>query len=337
MQKNHNQVLVENLDIKSIEALAGLLQYRALDITSVAKQADSFYLPFSKKAKTQPFAKKAPPKKVRWISEPINPLKEIQKRIRENILAQLRLPDYICGGVKGKSTSQNALIHQRSGVLVTIDIQDYFPSITRDQIYKIWSDIIGCSPDVSDVLMKLTTYRGHLPQGAPTSTSLANIFLSSIDEPIRAECARLGVTYSVWVDDISFSGPDARRLIPVAIGALKKAGLMISRRKLRVMRLGERKIVTGIILGSELSVPSEYRDRLRAGIHRLRTGQIPPNRLEDYLAQLKGGITYVRSINRHQGDKLLHDLEIAKKTLPLAQDRATHKRTQTKEQKHIRY
>ena len=316
MEKNQNQVLSGKPNLISLEALEELVEYRASDISYFAKHADEYYSPFPKEGKARPFAKKNISKKVRWINQPINPLKEIQRRINSNILAQVSLPDYICGGVKGKSTKSNALRHQGARFLVTIDIQNYFPSISKDRIYRIWCETLGCSPDVSDVLTKLTTYKGYLPQGAPTSTSLANIFIYNIDAPIRAECERLGISYSVWVDDMAFSGSAARRIIPVVIGTLRGAGLKISRRKFSVVGPGERKVITGVVLGPKLSVPSGYASGLRAGIHKLRVGKIPIGQSEDYLKQLEGSIAYVRNINPDLAKRLLRDLEIAKKTLP---------------------
>lgn len=312
MEKNQNQVLSGKFSLTSIEALEELIGYRASDIIYFATHADEYYLPFRKVPKARPFAKKNVSKKERWIYPPINPLKEIQRRIYNNVLAQVNLPDYICGGVKGKSTKINALMHQKSRVLVTLDIQNYFPSIRSAHIYNVWYKTLGCSPELSDILTKLTTYKGCLPQGAPTSTSLANIFLYSIDAPIRAECIRLGISYSAWVDDLTFSGNEARQIIPVVISTFKRAGLTISRRKFRVTGPGKRKILTGVVLGPKLSVPIDYTNNLRAGIHKIRLGIIQPDQFESYLKKLEGGIAYVRSINHDLAKKLLRDLEDAK-------------------------
>lgn len=318
VEKKQNQILSGKPNIQSLEALEELIEYRASDIRYFAEHANEHYSPFPKTPQVRPFAKKSTSKKVRWIIQPINPLKEIQRRINKHILAHVKLPDYICGGVIGRSVKFNALMHQHANVLVTIDIQNYFPSIHDVHLYHIWNETLGCSTEVSDVLTKLTTYKGYLPQGAPTSTSLANLFLSTIDAPIRAECARLGISYSVWVDDMAFSGNDARRIIPLAIGTLRRAGLVVSRRKFRVMGLGKRKVVTGVVLGTELNVPRNYLNGLRAGIHKLRTGQIPLEETEAYLKQLEGGIAYVNSINPSRANRLLRDLEVAKEKLSAA-------------------
>lgn len=174
--------------------------------------------------------------------------------------------------------------------------------------------MLGCSPDVSTILTKITTYKGHLPQGAPTSTSLANVFIFSIDEPIRAACARLGVSYSVWVDDLNFSGDAATRIIPIAIGTLGSSGLKASRKKFKVAGPNKPKEVTGINLtGSKISVLPAYANRIRAGIHKLRTGQVPFEEFEDYITKIQGHIAYVRNIDPDRAKRFLRDLEIAKK------------------------
>lgn len=315
MEKNQNQVLSGKPNIQSIEALEELIDYPADFLRHCAGHADEYYSPFPKKAKVRPYAKKDIPKKVRLINQPLNPLKEVQKRINNNILAQVSLPDYICGGVKGKSTISNALMHQGSRVLVTLDIENYFPSIRKDHIYQIWHEMLGCSSEVSDILTKITTYKDYLPQGAPTSTSLANIFIYSIDAPIRDACARLNISYSVWVDDIAFSGDTAHRIIPVALGTLRRAGLKVSRNKFRIAGPGKRKVLTGVTLGPTLSIPSEFANRLRAGIHKLRIGQIPLEQLEAYTKGIEGNIAYVRNINSDLASRLLRDLETAKKIL----------------------
>src|SRR6185436_20457188 len=76
----------------------------------------------------------------------------------------------------------NAFQHLGKHLVVRIDIQDFFSSITDRQIYSVWADKLGNSPPVASLLTTLTTYRRHLPQGAPTSTYLANLVLLGADQ-----------------------------------------------------------------------------------------------------------------------------------------------------------
>src|SRR5207245_666478 len=112
----------------------------------------------------------------------------------------------------------------RCRYLVTIDIMNFFPSITPQQVLAVWRKILNCSPAVAYLLTGLTTCRGRLPQGSATSTLLANLVLSSFDAEIRTVCETNGVCYSSWVDDLAFSGDSAPRIVCHVIAVLMKAG-----------------------------------------------------------------------------------------------------------------
>ena len=65
----------------------------------------------------------------------------------------------------------------------------------------------GYSTGVARLLTKLTTRKGLLPQGAPTSTVIANLVLArSVDEPTQMPAERAGTAFTRYVDDFSLSG-----------------------------------------------------------------------------------------------------------------------------------
>jgi RNA-directed DNA polymerase len=184
------------------------------------------------------------------------------------------MPEYICGGVKGRSVMMNVRYHEGTSLIVTMDIKAWFPSITEQHVYYVWRRILGCSHKVARLMTTLTTYDGHLPQGAPTSTAIANLVLYSIDEPIRLASACFNVQYSSWVDDLVFSGANARLLIPIVVATFNKAGFRISRSKLKVMGPDKQRVVNGVTLGDIPGISRELRWRIRAALHRLQMGNI---------------------------------------------------------------
>ena len=133
--------------------------------------------------------------------------------------------------MRGKTIKDNAKRHFAAKFLVTIDIKSFFPSINPQQVRSVWRETLNCSPDVAYLLTGLTTCRGYLPQGAPTSTMLANLILSSFDGEIRAACDAHAVVYSSWVDDLAFSGEDPRLIIASVIATLRGAGFRVSHSK----------------------------------------------------------------------------------------------------------
>lgn len=174
-----------------IEIPRDKLDYLSVDITK-------HYKPFPKRTGT----------KERMIDNPIGLLKEVQKRVNDRMLAKIGLPSYVIGGIPGRKPSDHPGLHVNKRVVATIDVKDFFPSVTNHQVYRIWSEKMGCSHDVAHLLTKLTTHQGHLPLGAPTSTMLANLALADCMARVYEFAEKAGLVMSQYIDDIAFSGPE---------------------------------------------------------------------------------------------------------------------------------
>jgi hypothetical protein len=146
---------------------------------------------------------------------------------------------------------------------------------------------------------------------------LANLAIFSVDQPIRDACEKAGVRYSTWVDDLAFSGATSREIIPVVIQTLRTAGFSLSRKKIKIMGPGTRKVLTGVLADRFPSVLPERLAQLRSGIHKLRTNQVPLDSLRKYVTQLGGSIGQVGSINPAKAERLQKDFELAKKVAHL--------------------
>jgi hypothetical protein len=140
---------------------------------------------------------------------------------------------------------------------------------------------------------------------------LANLVLSFIDHPIREACEKSGVRYSTWVDDLAFSGANARAVLPTVVRTLKAAGLNVSRAKIRVMGEGTRKILNGVLLGTSPTVTPERIKQMRSGIHKLRTGEVPRLARTGYINQLGASIAQIATISPEKAGRLQADLDLA--------------------------
>ena len=193
-------------------------------------------------------------------------------------------------------------------MLVTIDVKSFFRSISSRQVYKIWRHQLNCSRRLASILTKLTTFEGHLPQGAPTSTYLANLLIASLEPSIWSACESLNIKYSTWVDDLAFSGSNAPEVIGTVVTVLKSVGLSVAHKKLKVMRFGSRIALNGVVIGDNLNLTSEYRRAIRSGIHKLRTGAVRQELLVRYIRSLKGRIDYLSNINPKAGERFTREL-----------------------------
>jgi RNA-directed DNA polymerase len=158
-------------------------------------------------------------------------LKEIQQRIKSQILDKIELPHFLFGGVKGKTNISNAKMHKGKKYKFTTDLKKFFPSISWKLVYGMFL-ANGFSADVARVLTILTTYKGMLPQGCPTSTSIANLVFIPVDFEINNFCIENEITYTRFVDDLSMSSPnDFKDITQQLLDFVRKSNFRISHKK----------------------------------------------------------------------------------------------------------
>ena len=150
----------------------------------------------------------------RIINPPKQELKDIQKRINAYLVMNITLPNYAFGGVKGKDNIRNARFHKGQKYVFQTDLKDFFPRITNKMVYDTFVEN-GFSHDVASLLTKLTTFQGHLPQGAPTSTYIANLVFVPTGKALQTIADREGLRFTTFVDDVTLSSQnDFKSVIP---------------------------------------------------------------------------------------------------------------------------
>lgn len=203
--------------------------------------------------------------KSRRIEAPLPELSSVQKRVA-NILARVTPPDFLYCPVKGKSYVTNAVTHEAGSELICLDVKSYFASTPSRRIFWFFRQFMRCSEDIAGILTRLSTYKGHLPTGSPSSPILS--FYAHCD--MWAEVAKLAAEYdcrlSVYMDDITISGPRLPdRLLWKVKQAIHKNGL--GYHKAKRFPKGRAREVTGVILDTDgPKLPHRHHRKL----HRLR-------------------------------------------------------------------
>ena len=112
------------------------------------------------------------------------------------------------GGVKKRSCFTSA--HRHLGRHVWIrDAADCFPSITP-KLFLAELLALGFLPESADILTRLCTVRGSIPQGSPISNDAVNLYFWRIDQAMASLCGSLGLAYSRVADDFVISGKNIR-------------------------------------------------------------------------------------------------------------------------------
>jgi RNA-directed DNA polymerase len=287
--------------ILSVRDLASRLGVKPDRLRSVARAAQ---IPLDKAGARYSTFPLVEGHKARHLTVPDAELKKLQRRINSNIIAKIPLPPGVYGGVKGATPRMNAEQHMRQPSVINIDVKNFFPNVRHYLVYRMFRQELRFGKEVCSLLTSLTTYRSYLPQGAPTSTGIANLLLAQpVDGPVRAEADRTGIRYTRWVDDIAVSGRDPRRLINFIAKTLSRRRLPIHRykangkSKLKIMRSGRAQQVTGLIVNAPLgpSVASSRRDKIRGAIWALRHAR--KFEVEAVIRSVRGKIGYVARFN----------------------------------------
>ncbi len=216
----------------------------------------------------------------RLISAPVGLLKQVQAAI--NVLLQtLFQPSVHANGfIIGKNIRDNALPHVGQTCIYNIDIENFFPSITKEMVRRaIHSEMADRiqSKEVITVISNVCTLPvGNgtevLPQGAPTSPVISNIVLKRFDRQMSRLAEKYGCRYSRYADDITFShSKEARRMNTSLLEAINKTigqhGLKINAGKTSLLTPGQRMEVTGIVVNEKTNVPRSYIRQLRTLLH----------------------------------------------------------------------
>ncbi|HZK92810.1 MAG TPA: reverse transcriptase family protein [Prolixibacteraceae bacterium] len=190
-------------------------------------------------------------------------LKIIQSQIKNKILSTIVFPWYVQGGVKKKDNITNASLHLGKKYKFMTDVKKFFPSVTYRMVYNAFIQN-GFSFDIAHMLTKLTTYKYELPQGTPTSSYIANLVFIPIDKKIIELCEQLNITYSRFVDDLSFSSPvDFKPETAKILDIIKNSGFHISHKK--TFYKTKEAIITGVKVGqNRLDATNEFKAKMNS-------------------------------------------------------------------------
>jgi hypothetical protein len=137
--------------------------------------------------------------------------------------------------------------------------------------------------------------------------------LASVDRALTKVCARRGVGYTRYADDLTFSGNGGlTRLLPFVTRLLERKGYRLDDRKLNIFRRGRRQVVTGLVVNHAPNLPRADRRRLRAAVHRRCRGGVPEwhgKPISD--AVLRGRLALLAMCDPKAAEPLVRDLSAA--------------------------
>lgn len=264
----------------------------------------------------------------RLISAPMPQLKAAQYWILENILYKVPNSNAAHGFVPGRSIVTNAVHHVGQDIVINIDLRDFFPTIEYKRVKGMFCKL-GYSEQVATILSLLCTEpevdqvaldgkdyyvantNRHLPQGAPCSPAITNIICFRLDRRFEGLARRFNYTYTRYADDMTFSAKDAAaddagKLIWGVKQVVKEEGFIIHPDKLKVMRKGDKREVTGVVVNDKLSLDRETLRKFRALLHQISVSGLTGKQWGkgNIVSSVEGYINYVLMVKPEAGKQL---------------------------------
>lgn len=232
----------------------------------------------------------------RFIHGVTSELEHVQRFINSEILQKTdphpaSFAFHSLGGIRGCAAR-----HCGARWLLQFDLKDFFYSISEFRVYEIFKEM-GYRELLSFELARLcTTTRlpkskesyllrregenpllfpslgpledplpypnlshpmGVLPQGAPTSPMLSNLFARRLDEGLSTLAKEFGMVYTRYADDLTLSAVD----IPVGVSlgsicsrvknCIRRSGFFENPSKMRIAGPGSKKVVLGLLVDGE--------------------------------------------------------------------------------------
>lgn len=280
----------------------------------------------------------------RLLEIPKPRLRSIQRRILDEILAKVPPHPAAHGSVQRRSSLSASAPHVGACLVLRIDLEDFFAGIGAGRIQALFRTL-GYPPAAARILAQLVTHvvpgdvlrmvaahgadqqadahsrlhrkhaalrARHLPQGAPSSPSLANLCAYRLDVRLAGAAASCGASYTRYVDDLIFSGGETfaggwKRFERMVYSIILEEGFTPNYHKTRVCSQGGAQVILGLVVNRHPNISRHEYDLLKAVLHNcVRFGPDSQNRggHPAFRAHLLGRIARVADVNPPRAARL---------------------------------
>lgn len=271
----------------------------------------------------------------RPISAPDPILMDVQRWLLDNVLDKIPRHPASYAYSPNVSIVECASQHVGARWMVKMDLHDFFGTVTEAAVYRVFRRL-GYGKLVAFELARITTRAkgahfsswraantviasyavsdvGVLPQGSPTSGSLANAAAARLDKFLQEFALGRGLTYTRYSDDLVFSShepfhrPTAEAVIGEVSGLIRTSGFVVHRTKTRIVPPGSRKVVLGLLLDNSVRLMPEHRRRIEVhlrGCEKFGLAQHSAHRGFDsvfaFVDHLSGWIAFALGVERER-------------------------------------
>ncbi len=217
--------------------------------------------------------------KKRDLAVPYGKLRTVHERLKYH-LNKIKQPPYLFSPRKGKSQRDNAAHHINQNQFLSIDIREFYPSTSKEHIFRWAYYVAGLRSDVAGLITHLLNIDGKMPFGSSVSPILTTHVHRVMFDAIDAKCVARSLKMSLWVDDLVISGKEVPGELVDEIREIVRSN-GIKSHKVR-FRSGSRPVtITGVpIADGRVQAPRSLRNRIQNTYAELKTAQTDSDRCQ---------------------------------------------------------
>ena len=261
----------------------------------------------------------------RLIMAPKRRLKTIQRKLLALLVEKLPVHEKAHAFRRGRNVRTGAEPHVGKGVVLRLDLEDFFPSVTFARVRGLLI-AYGYGFPVATTLAVLMTEAErqpvavdgkvyhvpvglrHCAQGAPTSPGLCNVITLRLDRRLSGLAKKHDFVFTRYADDLTFSSDAGRAAVQklriAASRIISEEGFTVNAAKTRAATQSSRQTVTGVVVNKNLGLSRQERRRLRAMAHRLRQQHAAGSAAPGELAEFRGRLAYLSMLNPEQAARI---------------------------------
>lgn len=201
--------------------------------------------------------------KRQWLKKTLKKINKILSASlieKEKKIIVYNIP-YLHSSVKKRSYETNAKKHRHNDYILAIDIQNFYPSIKNDKVWKFFRYKLHLDSDIAKIYSILCTcplddpieiddFDYGIGQGLATSPILAYLINHKMFDYMYQKSLEYGIEMTVYVDDVVFSSSSKipQEFINALFGIVKSYNMNIKKEKVKKYNPDKTKKITGIYI-----------------------------------------------------------------------------------------
>ena len=215
---------------------------------------------------------------LRQLTAPVGRMRELLMCVNDVLTALYVTTPWAYGFVPRRSVVDNAKVHVGKRYVLNIDIRDFFPSISVEQVRScLMAEPYRFSEYAAGLIAGLCVVsrdgRKRLAQGFHTSPIVSNMVCASMDEQLADLAKQTGAVYSRYADDMTFSSDDDVLNVDGSFfqsvkSVVEQHGFALNDKKTRWQTRGKnRQEVTGLNVTEKVNVSRGYMREIRSQLY----------------------------------------------------------------------